>query len=156
MNNTACGEDMTQLPKTMQEGIIWLKNHTNQIDFPMTETTSFAQRLKTLRKEHNLSQTDLGKRVGVHYTHVGRYESGRAKPNAETLQKLAACLGVTADFLIEGSTNETAAERLTDKELLSLFEQVEDLGASDKQIVKRLLEAFLTMGKITEMTRKAG
>ena len=147
---------MTHLPKTTPKRIISREHPTFRIDFPMTDISGFAARLRTLRKAQGHSQTELGKMAGIHYTHVGRYEAGRAKPTAETLQKLAAALSVTTDYLIEGATNENAAGRLTDKELLRLFEQIEHLEGDDKRVVKRLLEAFLTMGKITEMTRKAG
>ena len=146
---------MTHLEETTQSGIIRLRHLTLNADRIMPDIPGFAERLKTLRKQHSFSQTELGKRVGIHYTHVGRYEAGRAKPTAETLQKLAAALGVTTDYLIEGATNDSAAGRLADKELLSLFQQVEELNNEDKHVVKRLLQSFLTMNKISEMTRKA-
>ena len=33
---------------------------------------SFAERLRSLRKQKNLSQTELGKLAGLHYTHIDR------------------------------------------------------------------------------------
>jgi len=146
---------MTHLEETTPSGIIRLLDPHQKADLTMPDAPGFAERLKALRKQQSLSQTELGKRVGIHYTHVGRYEAGRAKPTAETLQKLAATLGGTTDYLIEGATNDSAAERLTDKELLTLFQQIEDLNQDDKHVVKRLLQSFLTMNKISEMTRRA-
>jgi len=35
-------------------------------------TTDFAERLRELRRQKDLSQTDLGERVGVHFTHISR------------------------------------------------------------------------------------
>jgi len=34
----------------------------------------FPSRLHELRRKRNLSQTEFGKLVGIHYTHIGRYE----------------------------------------------------------------------------------
>jgi len=36
----------------------------------------FAQRLWELCRQRDLSQTELGERVGVHYIHISRYERG--------------------------------------------------------------------------------
>ena len=45
----------------------------------------FPERLCQLRKHKNLSQTDFGRLVGLHYTHIGRYERGPSRPGADTL-----------------------------------------------------------------------
>jgi transcriptional regulator with XRE-family HTH domain len=47
----------------------------------------FPERLLSLRKQKNLSQTELGKIVGVHYSHIGRYKRGISRPAADTLKK---------------------------------------------------------------------
>jgi len=119
--------------------------------------TDFARRLRELRHKRGLSQTDLGKKVGVHYTHIGRYEAGRASPAADTLKALADALGSTTDYLMDGATTELASARLTDRELLAQFQDVERLPEEDKIIVKRLLDAFLALHHIKALTgREAG
>jgi transcriptional regulator with XRE-family HTH domain len=115
----------------------------------------FAERLRTLRKQLGLSQTELGKRVGVHYTHIGRYETGKSEPLTDTLKKLADVLKVTTDYLIDGSTQEVAQTRLTDNDLIIAFRQVEKLSDHDKMIVKRLLDAFLAMQQIRSIAGSA-
>lgn len=106
--------------------------------------SDFASRLKQLRTQRNLSQTELAKQVGVHYNHIGRYERGQSKPTAQTLTKLAEALGVSTDFLMEGNTNEAAKATFQDRELLMQFKQVEQLNEQDKHLVKEFLNAFLT------------
>ena len=56
-----------------------------------------------LRKQNNLSQTELGQRAGLHYTHIGRFERGASRPGGDTLKRLADALGVSSDYLLEGS-----------------------------------------------------
>jgi len=109
----------------------------------------FAKRLRELRKQKKLSQAELAKIVGVHHTHIGRYERGvSARPAADTLKKLADILGVTTDYLIEGATEEVAKAKIEDRELLRQFQEVEELPEEDKYVIKKLLDAFLTKKKI--------
>ena len=104
---------------------------------------SFGERLKRARQDKGISQSELGKLVGVHYTQVGRYESKGVKPSGEVLAKIATALGVTSDFLMSGSSHEQAEASLADRELLSQFQRVEQLPTDKKAIVKELLESFL-------------
>jgi transcriptional regulator with XRE-family HTH domain len=113
--------------------------------------SDFASRLKQLRTQRNLSQSELAKQVGVHYNHIGRYERGQSKPTAQTLTKLAEALSVSTDFLMEGNANEAAKATFQDRELLMQFKQVEQLSDEDKHLVKEFLNAFLTKKKLESM-----
>ena len=114
----------------------------------------FAQRLRELRKQKDLSQTELGERVGVHYTHIGRYERGVSRPGADTLKRLADALGVSGDYLLEGAVEEAARARFEDRELLRQFQEVEKLPEEDKVVVKRFLDAFLTKRQLQELAAR--
>jgi transcriptional regulator with XRE-family HTH domain len=113
----------------------------------------FPQRLRTLRKAKDLSQTQLGERAGLHYTHIGRFERGTSRPGGDTLKRLADALDTTSDYLIEGASDDAAAARLTDRDLLRQFQAVEHLPDADKHIVSVLLDAFLTRRQIEGMLR---
>jgi transcriptional regulator with XRE-family HTH domain len=117
-------------------------------------TDGFAQRLKQLRRSKNLSQTELAKLVGLHYNHLGRYERGSSQPSAEALGKLAEALGVSTDYLLEGSTEDAAKADFCDRELLRQFQQVEKLPEEDKAVVKKLLDAFLTKKQLQELATR--
>lgn len=60
---------------------------------------SLADRLKTIRTDKKLSQQQLAQLANVHYTNVGRYERGDAKPSADVLNRLAYALEVSPDYL---------------------------------------------------------
>ena len=104
---------------------------------------SFGKRLKKARQNKDISQSELGKIVGIHYTQIGRYESKGVKPSGEVLAKIANALGVTSDFLMSGSSQDQAEATLSDRELLSQFQRVEQLPQDKKNIVKELLDSFL-------------
>jgi transcriptional regulator with XRE-family HTH domain len=116
-------------------------------------TTGFADRLRALRKQKNLSQTELGKLAGLHYTHIGRFERGTSRPSGDTLKRLADALEVSSDYLLDGSTEEAAKAKFEDRELLRQFQEVEHLPEEDKAVVKKLLDAFLTKKHLQSLIR---
>lgn len=60
----------------------------------------FPQRLKELRLKKGLTQTELGKKIGVKQSSFTNWENGKREPNFETLIKLADLLEVSVDFLL--------------------------------------------------------
>ena len=111
----------------------------------------FPKRLRDLRRQKDLSQAALAKLTRVHSTHISRYERGLSRPTADTLRRLSDVLGVTGDYLMEGSTDEAARARFEDRELLRRFQEVQNLPERDKEIVKELLDAFLTKRQIQRL-----
>ncbi|MDZ7923282.1 MAG: helix-turn-helix transcriptional regulator [Marinagarivorans sp.] len=113
----------------------------------------FSNRLRDLRKQKNISQTELGLLAGLHYTHIGRFERGSSRPSGDTLKRLSDALGVSIDYLLEGTTNEAAKAKFEDRELLQQFQEVERLPEEDKHVIKKLLDAFLTKKHLQALAR---
>lgn len=59
-----------------------------------------SERLRSLRKERALTQTDAAKAVGISLKSYCRYESGEREPDASTLARMADFYAVTADYLL--------------------------------------------------------
>jgi transcriptional regulator with XRE-family HTH domain len=53
------------------------------------EIMSLAKKLVDLRKEHNLTQKELAKSIGVHFSHMSRYERGISLPSIDVVKKIA-------------------------------------------------------------------
>lgn len=115
--------------------------------------TGFAERLRSLRKQKNLSQTEQGQLAELHYTHIGRYERGTSRPSGDTLKRLADALDVSSDYLLEGASDDAAKAKFEDRELLRQFQEVEQLPEEDKKVVKTLLDAFLIKKHLQTLTR---
>ena len=111
---------------------------------------SLADRLKNMRKEKNLSQQELAKISNVHYSNIGRYERGGAKPSAEVLNRIAQALDTSPDYLINGTLQDKAESSITDNELLIMFKKVEKLPADKKRLVKEFLGSFLFKDNIQQ------
>lgn len=56
-------------------------------------------KLKEFREQHHVSQAVLAKALGVGQSTVAMWESGKSRPEYETLMKLAHYFGVTVDEL---------------------------------------------------------
>ena len=55
--------------------------------------------IKECRLAAGFTQEELAARIGVDRTSVAKWETGKAYPRGETLEKLAATLGCTIDAL---------------------------------------------------------
>ena len=66
---------------------------------------SIPDRLKTLRKQHNLTQAEVAARLGVTPALVSSYENAERYPSLEKLVMLADIYHVTTDFILGRSYN---------------------------------------------------
>ena len=71
---------------------------------------TIGERLKRLRLDRGLSQRELAA-PGVSYAYISRIEAGTRQPSVKALRRLAAKLGVSADYLETGSDLDEAAAR---------------------------------------------
>lgn len=60
----------------------------------------FGQRLRTLRKQKNLTQKQLAELIGVKNSIISFYEVGDRFPSPEIIMKLSAVLGTSTDYLL--------------------------------------------------------
>lgn len=60
----------------------------------------FAERLKDLRIERELSQRELAKLLNVSHSAVAQWENESRSPNAEAVVALAKFFEVSADYLL--------------------------------------------------------
>jgi transcriptional regulator with XRE-family HTH domain len=115
---------------------------------------SIGTRIKELRTQKRLKQTELGAIVGLTYVQIGRYELGKAEPSSNMLSKLAKALDTTADYLVNDDMNDASVTaQLTDRELLKQFKEVELFSPEDKQVVKIFIDAFITKRHIQELAK---
>jgi len=112
--------------------------------------TSVNERIKQLRIDNNLTQSELAEKVGLTYVQIGRYEKGKSNPSADVLQKLANALNTSTDYLMNGESEQVEAQ-LIDKELIRQFQEIQKLNADEKHLVKTFLDAFITKKKVQQL-----
>lgn len=96
---------------------------------------TFGAILKSYRKKHNLTQTDLAHAVGIHPTYIGKLETSTTMrgPSVELVYRLAQVLEADAGELLEVlgkvTPDHVAAENERLRRRVSELEQkVRELG----------------------------
>ena len=64
-----------------------------------SERLRIGQRIAELRKEQNLTQTQLAERCGLQQAHIARIEAGRYSVGLDTLTQIADAMGMAIDFV---------------------------------------------------------
>jgi len=63
---------------------------------------SFEGRLTVTRKEVGFTQDEMGEKLGILGSSYGKYEQGKAFPNAERLMDICDILDVSPNYLLSG------------------------------------------------------
>lgn len=74
------------------------------------------ERLKRLRKEKKLTQTELGKIINVTKVSISGYESGDRTPDTDNLRRLSDFFGVSSDYLLGRTDNPNQIDYINNKE----------------------------------------
>lgn len=78
----------------------------------------FRVRIRDLREENGMTQSDLAARLGCAASTISMYEQGRREPSFETLRAIASVFSVPVESLI------TSPEQAEDEELWALREEL--------------------------------
>ena len=99
---------------------------------------NIGERIIQLRKQKNLSQTDLAKAIDASRTAVGNYERNANVPSVDVLLKMAQVFNVSLDYLVgEGSLASY------DKEVIKRIEDIESLDNETKNKLFFLIDNVL-------------
>ena len=86
----------------------------------------FAERLKELRKDKNMTQVQLAEELGVSKGTVAMWEIGKREPNFETLNRLSDIFDKRIDYIL-GYSNDASSPQLTEEDIDQLGRwEVED------------------------------
>jgi transcriptional regulator with XRE-family HTH domain len=124
-----------------------------------------AERIRQLRKQHNLSQGDLETRTGLFRSYISRVENGHTIPDVETLERFANALevplyrlfydGVNPPKFTARNGNRTVGKRLfgvTGKQAIYL-RRFTNVLARIKQKDEKLLLAVAKNGGCQRIVR---
>lgn len=100
-------------------------------------------KITELRKQHNLSQTELAKKLEASRTIVGNYERNENTPSIDMILKLAKVFNVSVDYLVgEGQLAKY------NKEVLKRIEDIEQLDTETQNklffLIDNIVQNFKT------------
>lgn len=104
----------------------------------------FSERVKKLRKQNNITQGELAEKMNVTPTGVSYWESGKAIPNYETLQRLANYFNVSIDYLTGNDYSKNDDDEI-------LFRKIDKVDENKKallmDILNKTVESFIDDAK---------
>ena len=99
----------------------------------------FGLRLKRLREKHNLSQSQVAKRLGITRAAISSYENNISLPSVNVLAELALLYRVSTDYLL-GLDNRTAIV-------------LEDLTPRQSAVIQEVMDTLVTEFKLSNRER---
>ena len=75
-------------------------------------TATIGNKIKSLRKQHNMTQDELGAKITATKSMISLWENGRRKVDTVNLQRIANVFNVTTDYLLgrSSTTNDSKSE----------------------------------------------
>ena len=110
----------------------WRKgNMTKNIDL-----TTVGGRIKYKRLEARLTQDQLADKLFVKFSMISRYERAESNMGIDTLRQIAAALGCSASYLLEGVEPTLSTK---DEELIKVFASLKDDSVRDLALAQMKL-----------------
>ena len=92
------------------------------------------QQIRTLREARNISQVELGKRLGISKQSVCNWENDNVQPSVEMLVRLASLFSVSTDYLLGFEPGEYIDVTGLSNEMIEHLRQIaEALKAAEKR-----------------------
>ena len=85
------------------------------------------EKIRQLRKDNKITQTELGKILNVEKSTISMYENNNTQPPSQTLALIAKYFNVSTDYLLGNETPPKFKPQLTDKDKKDIAKQVEDM-----------------------------
>ena len=93
---------------------------------------NIGERITALRKEKNISQTELASRLGVSRQAVSKWEQGSSSPDTNKLIQLAEVFDTEVEFLATGIHPEPKSV------VLNVVETVEKVQVQERVVVRHV------------------
>lgn len=116
---------------------------TDEVAIGETESApAFSSTLKYNRKQHDYSQAQLAKLLGVTQQAVGLWEQGKVMPDISTLIEIAKLFNVSIDHLLNSDTETTPQPDENEQDISTMGSRIRDLritkGYSQKDMAELL------------------
>jgi transcriptional regulator with XRE-family HTH domain len=101
------------------------------------------KRLRAQRTTMGMSQAEVGRRLGVTFQQIQKYELGRNRIAASTLWQAAIILHVPLGYFFEGVNAPSMAEDEIDRAALNMLRRLHRLNPAIRRELLRVLSALL-------------
>ncbi|WP_084247019.1 helix-turn-helix domain-containing protein [Rummeliibacillus stabekisii] len=102
----------------------------------------FAQVLKILRKNKNLTQSDMANMLGITRQGYAKYENEESQPDFNTLKKIADYFDVSIDYLLGRTAFKTNDEEIFMEDISEIFEKLSTMKKKDRKTIVNTIDAL--------------
>ena len=85
-------------------------------------------RIKDLREDKDMRQSDLARETGIDQRTISNYETGKTAPDAYALIKLADFFEVSIDYLVGRTSNDLSNNAKRAKIIDKIKKELDELG----------------------------
>ncbi len=107
-------------------------------------------RIKELRNEKSLLQSDVAEFIGKSERIVGFYEKGERDPNTDTLIKLSELFDVSIDYILGKSDIRNSKKVNLDEIDIAFASGIKGLNKENQETLKNIMEGLLAKQKLDD------
>lgn len=124
---------------------------------PVTEVASIGGRLRRLRKERGLTQSDLARQIGIQQSDLSRMEQGEYRVSLDNLVKILAVFDVNvADFFRPAAAEPHPTHQPLTSQDMHAFQLLRQLSPEGRLEVQEFLEFKVRREAVERRAREAG
>lgn len=101
---------------------------------------SFGRKLKMLREEHNMLQSELAKLLNLGASSISMYEKDERDPDTDTLKRIAEIFNVSTDYLLGLNEERTINEPIEIAANMGDKADLSEMSEKDKQFILDMIE----------------
>nr|DAI03110.1 MAG TPA: repressor protein [Caudoviricetes sp.] len=116
---------------------------------------TFADRLKQLRQEKKLTQSELADRLKIGRSALAMYELGKRSPKYKTIDTFADFFNVSADYL-RGKTSSRHGEILSSKQQKAWFNQIKETAKTEGHNIPDSIQTLPELSTFIEESKLEG
>ncbi len=105
-----------------------------------TPAASVGARLRALRKERHLTQTELARQIGIQQSDLSRMEQGEYRVSLDNLFKILAVFDVAINDFFRDQATEPGPRRHLNHEDMQILQQLRQLSEGGRREVMEFLE----------------
>lgn len=107
-------------------------------------------RIKELRNEKGLLQSDVAEYIGKSERIVGFYEKGERDPNTDTLIKLSELFDVSIDYILGKSDIRNSQKINLDDIDIAFASGIKGLNKENQETLKNIMEGLLAKQELDD------
>jgi len=118
---------------SIQNTIRIMQCHHDYITFVTEVIYVIAEKIKVLREQNNLTQTQLAKTLGISRSAVNAYEQSISVPSTQYIVELARLFKISTDYLLGlDSTSTVSISGLSEKDVEVVYTLIQHLRGNNK------------------------